>query len=39
MILSEQAKGIVGNIGGAEDTGFVLNQKEIGGGLAETCVA
>ena len=27
-----QAAGIVGNIGGAEDTGFVLNQKEIGGG-------
>lgn len=27
-----QAAGIVGNIGGAEDTGFVLNQAEIGGG-------
>ena len=27
-----QAAGIVGNIGGAEDTGFVLDQKEIGGG-------
>lgn len=27
-----EAAGIVGNIGGAEDTGFVLNQAEIGGG-------
>ena len=26
------AAGIVGNIGGAENTGFVLDQKEIGGG-------
>ncbi len=26
------AAGIIGNIGGAEDTGFVLNQREIGGG-------
>lgn len=27
-----QVAGIVGNIGGAEDTGFVLDQKELSGG-------
>lgn len=27
-----QVAGIIGNIGGAEDTGFVLDQKEYGGG-------